>query len=76
MSNLENIKYIYYPDQQVYKIYINNILYTVGTASCFDTSASLQTALCFCFAKVTKTIQVANSIKSAHQNVYVCDHYS
>jgi hypothetical protein len=29
-----------YPDQQIHNIYINNILYTVSTATCFDVPAS------------------------------------
>ena len=35
----------------------------------------LQTVLSFCFAKATKTIQVAKLLKSTDQNVYITDRY-
>jgi len=31
---------VYYPDQQMYNIYINNILYIVSTPPCFNWPAS------------------------------------
>jgi len=31
---------VYYPDQQMHNIYINNILYVVSTATCFSASLS------------------------------------
>jgi ascorbate-specific PTS system EIIC-type component UlaA len=35
----------YYPDQQMHNININNILYVVSTATCFDESVSPSTLL-------------------------------
>ena len=55
---------------------MNNILYTVSTATCFATAASPSDSLILLFPKFTKAIQVTNSIKSVYQNVYICDHYS
>jgi len=31
---------VYYPDQQMHNIYINNILHIVSTSTCFSVSAS------------------------------------
>ena len=42
-----------YPDQQMHNIYINNIVYTVSTPTCFNASASssgrLNLAFCWCY---------------------------
>jgi len=31
---------VYYPDQQMHNVYINNVLYIVSTPTCFDAPAS------------------------------------
>ena len=36
-----NVCTVHLPDQQTHNIHINNILYTVSTATCFDASALL-----------------------------------
>jgi len=56
---------VYYPDQQMYNIYIyiyiyiNNILYTISTATCFSASALTSGSLNLgCFAKVTNLFKL------------------
>jgi hypothetical protein len=49
---------VYYPDQQMHNIYINNILCILSTHTCFDDLNHIQGVLSLCFAKVTKSLKL------------------
>jgi predicted oxidoreductase (fatty acid repression mutant protein) len=49
---------VYYPDQQMHNMYINNILYIVSTAICFSPSASSSGRLILVLAKGTDLLKL------------------
>jgi hypothetical protein len=52
---------VYYPDQQMHKIYINNVLYIVSTPESFNLSPSSSGSLNLYFAKVTKLLKLEHN---------------
>jgi hypothetical protein len=60
----KKIRQRYYPDQQMHTIYINNILYFVIIATCFDATASSSGTLIFYVVKGPQIISVTNSTKT------------
>jgi len=61
----EPVVYVYYPDQQIHNlyIYVNNFLYIVSTATCFDASASSSGSLILLLCYSYKVIKLINSVK-------------
>ena len=49
---------VYYPDQEMHNIYINNILWIVITLTCFNASAASSENLKLVFAKVAKSLKL------------------
>jgi len=49
---------VYYPDQQMHNIYINNILFIKSTPTCFNASASSSGSFNLVIVKVTKLLKL------------------
>jgi len=61
---------VYYPDKQMHNvyIYINNILYIVSTATCFDASASSSGSLILLLLKSYKNLYGYKPAYRKHQH--------
>ena len=55
---------VYYPDQQMHNIYINNILYIISTATCFNASPSPSWSLMLVLAKGTELLKLQHNKSS------------
>ena len=62
---------VYYPRQQMHNIYIyiNNILFIISTATCFNASVPPSGSINHVLCLVTKLLKL-NSIKAVDSNVH------